>query len=106
MRKPEKEAKRQAENAMRDRDVDLVLAHGTPTNDGVLLQRSDILNAMEQMKDDIRRLEQLCGSLVVNEGRWVTTVRRAREWKRRVMPRRLPIAVPGFGNGAGIGRGQ
>lgn len=78
---------RSKQRGIRPKDVDLILAHGTECEDGVLLTDADVLRAVEQRKREIQHLERLRGAAVVHSGGKVLTVYRARRGRARHMLR-------------------
>jgi hypothetical protein len=72
----------------RDRDVDVVLAHGTPLDEATVLTDEDVARAISAMKREIRDIERLRGTAVILADGVVASVYRPdRRRLRRFMGR-------------------
>jgi len=64
------------QRGFRERDVDVILEHGTPTHDGVLLTGKDVAEQVSEYRRRIGSLERLSGAAVfLEEGRVVSVYR-------------------------------
>ena len=74
----------------RQQDLGLVLAWGTPLDDGgvILLREKDVDEARRHHEPEIERLRGLCGRVVVVRGNGVVTCYRPSEKRAKRMLRR------------------
>lgn len=61
------------QRGLREADLDLILQHGTETDDGVYLRDVDVQRAEAQLKMLIARLRRLAGRYVVVKGENIIT---------------------------------
>jgi hypothetical protein len=71
------------QRGLRASDVALVLEHGTPVRDGVLLRGRDVAAAEAEMKRTLARLHRLRGTFVALAGGTVLSVYRPAKVRRR-----------------------
>lgn len=78
-------ARRVRQRGLRDRDVELVLDHGTPVaEDGVVLLNQDAEREIARRKQEIQALERLRGcKVVVADGRVITCYHTSNRQQRR-----------------------
>ncbi len=77
---------RMRQRGVRERDLDLMIEHGTLTDDGVLLTRRDAAAAIGEHRRAIAQLERLKGTAVILDGATVLSVYRPdREKSRRML---------------------
>jgi hypothetical protein len=74
---------RMRQRGFRGSDIELVLAHGTESNEAVVLTKSDVECAVRRLKRQIQALERLNGTAIVTAGEVVQTVYRPRKRKMR-----------------------
>ncbi len=74
------------QRGVRERDLDLMIEHGTLTDDGVLLTRRDVAAAISEHRRAIAQLERLKGTALILDGATVLSVYRPdREKSRRML---------------------
>ena len=81
------------QRGLRERDVDFVLLHGTPTDNAVVLTKKDVGAAIAEHRRQIAQLERLRGTAVFTRDAAVLTLFRPtpeqmRKLLRRAQPRR------------------
>ena len=54
-------------------DIDLIMVHGTETNDGYYLRRRDVKEAEKELRKLINQLNSLVGKYVVVDGDTIIT---------------------------------
>lgn len=69
-------AERVRQRGYRERDIDLVLEHGQPVPNGVLLTARDVAHAEAELKQKLARLERLKGTFVAVKDETVLSVYR------------------------------
>jgi hypothetical protein len=75
------------QRGFRERDVEVILEHGTPTHDGVLLTSRDVSERVAEYRRRIGELERLRGAAVFLEEGHVVSVYRPSAAKVRRMIR-------------------
>ncbi len=83
------------QRGIRERDVDLVLTHGTSTPDAVMLTNTDVAETIADCKRFISDLERLRGTAVFVEGEQVLSVYRPKRAKARRMIRGCGLSQSG-----------
>lgn len=74
------------QRGFRERDPQLVLENGTPSDDGVVLTRRDIAERISEYRARISELERLRGAAVfMSEGKVVSVYRPSRRKVRRML---------------------
>ena len=81
------------QRGLRERDVDFVLHHGTPTDNAVVLTKKDAGAAIAEHRRQIAQLERLRGTAVFTQDAAILTLFRPtseqmRKLLRRAQPRR------------------
>lgn len=86
---------RHRQRGFRDGDIDLIQEYGTATDDGILLRRKDVDQAMNEIRAEAKRkitkLERLEGTYVAMPDESVVTFQRAHCRKQRsiLKPKRV-----------------
>lgn len=75
-------AERVRQRGYRERDIDLVLEHGQPVPNGVLLTARDVARAEAELKRKLARLERLKGTFIAVKGETVLSVYRPGKVRR------------------------
>jgi hypothetical protein len=75
------------QRALNERDLDLIIAHGTETTDGYLLRRKDVAGIERELKALIECLHKLEGIFVVVKGETVVTAYYSRQKKQKAILR-------------------
>jgi len=78
------------QRALNSKDLNMIIRHGTDTNDGYFLRRTDVQAIEKTLKSYIKRLKKLEGKFVVVEGNDVLTAYHPTKKKeRRILRRRV-----------------
>jgi len=70
---------------LRETDVEVILAHGTPRGDAVLLTGRDVAERVGELRKQIAQLQRLKGMAVFLADQEIVSVYRPRKWKLRKM---------------------
>jgi hypothetical protein len=79
------------QRGLREGDVALVLAHGTPTAEAVVLTDKDVERAVAECRRQIAQLERLRGTAVFTREEAVVTAFRPDRDQLRALLRRRPL---------------
>jgi hypothetical protein len=72
------------------KDIETIMAHGTPVQSGYLLRKRDAATAISELKAEIRRIERLKNRAVIADGETIITTypTTARKQKRMLSGQR------------------
>jgi hypothetical protein len=78
--------KRLQQRGMSGSDIELILSHGTETNDGYLLRDQDARRAEAELRKQIEHIHRLAGKYIVVKGETlVTAYHPGRKKQKRIL---------------------